>query len=228
MAEEIEAETERSPDDPEVTAFLGPAHATIARFASMLAVDGVTRGLIGPREVPRLWSRHLLNSAAVAAFLPHSGTVVDVGSGAGLPGVVLAALRPDLDVVLVEPMERRVVWLRHVVETLELPRVEVVRGRAEDLVGRWAADVVTARAVAPLDRLVPWTLPLLRTGGVLLAMKGSRAVEEVAAAQAAIAFHGGGDVQVISAPSVPGSGTTVVKVRRIGLVRQATTRPGRR
>ncbi|WP_324535752.1 16S rRNA (guanine(527)-N(7))-methyltransferase RsmG [Actinotalea sp.] len=226
MVDEIELE--RSADDPEVMEFLGGAHATIARFASMLADEGVTRGLIGPREVPRLWSRHLLNSAAVASFLPPSGTVVDIGSGAGLPGVVLAALRPDLDVVLVEPMERRTVWLRHVVESLGLPRVEVVRGRAEDLVGRWGADVVTARAVAPLDRLVPWTLPLLRTGGVLLAMKGDRAVEEVAAAQAVIASHGGGDVQVISAPSIPGCGTTVVRVRRVGPIPSAPRRAKRR
>jgi len=219
---------DRTVDDPEVITFLGAALPVVAQFAQLLSEEGVLRGLIGPREVPRLWSRHLLNSAAVAGHLPTTGTVVDVGSGAGLPGVVLAALRPDLDLVLVEPMERRVVWLREVVQALGLPRVEVVRGRAEDLAGRWAADVVTARAVAPLERLVPWTLPLLRTDGVLLAMKGERASVELAEARRVIETAGGGGAEVLEATSVPGCSTTVVRVVKVRPATPARARGRRR
>src|SRR5882757_1755602 len=147
------------------------------QFAELLAAVGIERGLIGPREVDRLWDRHLLNSAVVGEYLPHGARVVDVGSGAGLPGIPLCLARPDLDVTMLEPMARRVAWLNEVVDTLSLS-ARVVRGRAEEpaikqqLAG---ADVVTARAVAPLARLWTWSAPLLRQGGRLVALKGESA-----------------------------------------------------
>jgi 16S rRNA (guanine527-N7)-methyltransferase len=151
-------------------------------FAELLATDGVRRGLIGPRETDRLWSRHLLNSAVVVEACPASGLVVDVGSGAGLPGIPMALARPELTVRLVEPLLRRVTFLTEVVSLLGLDNVEVVRSRVEDLHGSWTAPTVTARAVAPLDRLAGWCLPLVAPGGSLLAVKGDRADEELAAA----------------------------------------------
>lgn len=200
-------------DDPRVVDLLGPAHGAIVTYAEMLADEGVKRGLIGPREVPRLWERHLVNSAAVAAFLPADGTVIDVGTGAGLPGVVLAAMRPDLRIVLLEPMERRVAWLLEVVDALGLTNAEVLRGRAEELHRKFQGDAVTARAVAPMERLAGWTLPLLRAGGVLLAMKGEHAGEELDAAAAVIRSHGGGPGEILTAPTVEGlPPTTVVRV----------------
>ena len=195
--------------------FLGPAQPILEQYAALLSDQGVLRGLIGPREVPRLWSRHLLNCAAVAPLLPVDGTVVDVGSGAGLPGVVLAAMRPDLRMVLIEPMERRTAWLSELVAELQLASIEVVRARAEDVHDRYVAAAVTARAVAPLRKLVPWTMPFLAPGGVLLAMKGSRAAAELDEASAVIHKHRGVDGEVLVVPSVRGvDPTTVVRVRR--------------
>jgi 16S rRNA (guanine527-N7)-methyltransferase len=153
-------------------------------FAELLATDGVRRGLIGPREADRLWSRHLLNSAVVVEACPASGLVVDVGSGAGLPGIPMALARPSLTVRLVEPLLRRVTFLTEVVEGLGLTNVEVVRSRVEDLHGAWTAPTVTARAVAPLDRLAGWCLPMVARDGSMLALKGDRADGELAAAQA--------------------------------------------
>ncbi|MFB9234632.1 16S rRNA (guanine(527)-N(7))-methyltransferase RsmG [Plantactinospora siamensis] len=164
-------------------------------YAELLATDGVLRGLIGPREAPRIWDRHLLNCAAVADLIPADQLVVDVGSGAGLPGLVLAIARPDLRVVLVEPLARRTSFLSEAVVALDLAdSVEVVRARAEEYAAGAArpADVVTARAVAPLDRLAGWCLPLLAPGGRLLALKGASAAEEVAAHRAAVDRLGGG------------------------------------
>ncbi len=152
-------------------------------FAELLATDGVHRGLIGPRETDRLWSRHLLNSAVVVAACPATGLVVDVGSGAGLPGIPMALARPGLTVRLVEPLLRRVTFLTEVVSQLGLRNVEVVRSRVEDLHGAWTAPTVTARAVAPLDRLAGWCLPMVAPGGSLLALKGDRADAELAGAQ---------------------------------------------
>lgn len=201
--------------DPRVAAHLGPAHDKIARYVELLGDEGVKLGLIGPSEVGRLWSRHILNSAAVAPYLPRAGTLVDVGSGAGLPGVVLAAMRPDLRTLLIEPMERRVVWLRDLVAKLDLDSVEVIRGRAEGLHDHLAVEAVTARAVAPLSRLVPWTLPLLVEGGVLLAMKGGRAAEELREAQTVIRREGGGQAEILTARTVEGvDPTTVVRIVR--------------
>jgi 16S rRNA (guanine527-N7)-methyltransferase len=152
------------------------------RYAELLAADGVTKGIIGPSESGRLWDRHLVNCAVVADLLPETGTLVDIGSGGGLPGVVLAMLRPQLQVTLLEPMLRRVVFLNECVETLGLENVTVLRGRAEDVTGEVRADVATARAVAPLDRLLEWGRGVLRPGGTLLAIKGRGAEDELAAA----------------------------------------------
>ncbi len=154
---------------------------TIESYVSVLATRGVEWGLMGPREVPRLWERHVLNSAAIAGLVPDGCTVVDVGSGAGLPGIPLAVLRPDLDIVLLEPLLRRAEFLNQTVDELGLgDRVRVVRGRAEE--HKHSYDVVTCRAVAPLGRLLGWTTKLFIPHGQLLAMKGSSAANEVTAA----------------------------------------------
>lgn len=152
------------------------------RYAGWLAGAGVERGLIGPREAERLWPRHLLNCVAVAALIPRGSHVLDLGSGAGLPGIVLAIARPDLQITLVEPMQRRIAFLDEVRSDLSLSNVETRRARAEDLAtARLSADIVTARAVAPVDRLAALAAPLLRAGGRLLAVKGSAAASEVSA-----------------------------------------------
>jgi 16S rRNA (guanine527-N7)-methyltransferase len=154
----------------------------IEAYAASLAGEAVVRGLIGPREAPRLWERHLLNCAVLGEAIPTSVTVCDVGSGAGLPGVVLAIARPDLTVTLVEPLLRRTRYLTEVVEDLGLENIEVVRARAEELHGRRTFEVVTSRAVAPLVRLLPWSMPLVAPHGHLVAMKGSNLAEEIAEA----------------------------------------------
>jgi len=167
---------------PSAHQVFGAGLAAAIRYAELLVGPGIDRGLIGPREGERLWDRHLLNCAVLAEGIAPNASVVDVGSGAGLPGLVLALARPDLRVVLVEPLERRAAFLREATELLRLDHVRVARIRAEDFDGP-PADVVTARAVAPLDRLARWSLPLVRPGGVLLAMKGVRATAELAAAE---------------------------------------------
>src|SRR3954453_12154548 len=153
------------------------------RYTGFLAGPGVERGLIGPREVERLWERHVLNCAVLTELVPRSAEVIDVGSGAGLPGIVLAIMRTDLSVTLLEPLLRRTVFLQECVDLLGLPNVVVRRARAEEVAGEYAADVVTARAVAPLTRLAGWALPLLRPDGELLALKGERAATELEQAQ---------------------------------------------
>ena len=153
------------------------------RYAELLATEGVLRGLIGPREAPRLWERHLLNCAVLEEWIPHGVEVCDIGSGAGLPGLVLAIARPDLRITLVEPLLRRTTFLDEVVTELGLDGVEVVRGRAESLHGARRFDVVTSRAVAPLDRLLGWSMPLVAADGALVAMKGSSVRDEVAKAE---------------------------------------------
>ena len=156
------------------------------RYVELLATAGVERGLIGPREAPRLWDRHVLNCLALSSALPQGASVVDLGSGAGLPGLVLAIGRPDLDVTLVEPLLRRSAFLEEAVADLGVTGVQVVRERAESLHGGRRFDVVTARALAPLDRLLGWAMPLVAPHGILLAMKGSSASAELAAAGAAL------------------------------------------
>ena len=164
---------------PTVLSLFGSSASTIEAYADLLAVEGEKRGLIGPQETERLWSRHIVNSAALLPFLPKRGTVIDVGSGAGLPGLVIAAARPHLDVTLVEPMERRCEWLAEVSEELGLDNVEIIRARSQDLGRKIRADVVTARAVAALPKLLRLTSKMIAPGGRLLALKGRRAEEEV-------------------------------------------------
>lgn len=155
----------------------------LEQYAALLATDGVVRGLIGPREVPRLWDRHIANSAILTTVIPEGIMVCDVGTGAGLPGMVVAITRPDLQVTLVEPLLRRTTFLEEVVTSLELDNVEVVRGRADALHGKRTFDLVTSRAVAPLDRLLEWSMPLVAPEGELLALKGSSVVDEIESAR---------------------------------------------
>lgn len=167
---------------PEVASTVFGAAVPLAeRYWNWLADAGITRGLIGPREVPRLWERHIINCAVVAECLGVGENVVDIGSGAGLPGIPLAIARPDLRISLVEPLLRRATFLEEVVADLGLS-VSVVRGRAEEksvVAEVGGADVVTSRAVAPLDRLAKWSTPLIRVDGRLVALKGSSADAEV-------------------------------------------------
>jgi 16S rRNA (guanine527-N7)-methyltransferase len=202
------------PGPPEAVDVFGDALAQARRYAELLATDGVARGLIGPRETGRLWDRHLLNCAVVAELLPERGTLVDVGSGAGLPGVVLAMLRPSLQVILLEPLLRRSVFLEECVVELGLSNATVVRARAEGkAAAHIKADIATARAVAPLDRLVGWAAPLLRPGGELLAIKGQSAEEEIAAAQGVLSRLGVRSAEVLQAGQGRViSATTVVRV----------------
>ncbi len=198
----------------EATAVFGDVLEKACRYADLLATDGVTRGLIGPRETERLWDRHLLNCAVVAELLPEQGQLVDIGSGAGLPGVVLAMLRPSLDVVLLEPLLRRSSFLSECVSELGLSNATVLRARAEDKAAAGIrADIATARAVAPLDRLAGWANGLLRPGGELLAIKGQSAAAELAAAEPVLSRLGVRSAGVLQA----GHGrvvdtTTVVRV----------------
>jgi 16S rRNA (guanine527-N7)-methyltransferase len=206
----------------EAASVFGGALDQARRYVELLATDGVTRGLIGPRETGRLWDRHLLNCAAVAELLPERGELVDIGSGAGLPGVVLAMLRPGLSVVLLEPLLRRSVFLEECVAELGLDNATVVRARAEDkAAAHIQADIATARAVAPLDRLVGWAAGLLRPGGQLLAIKGQSAAEELAAAQPVLSRLGVQSAEVLQAGhGRVVSATTVVRVVMAGLGRE--------
>jgi 16S rRNA (guanine527-N7)-methyltransferase len=176
----------------------------------LLATDGVVRGLIGPREAPRLWDRHLLNCAVLGEAIPQSSTVCDLGSGAGLPGLVLAIARPDLTVTLVEPLLRRTTFLEEVIAELGLENVTVERCRAEALHGTRQFDVVTSRALAPLSRLLDWSMPLVRPEGAVLAMKGSSAAEEIAEAGPTVARWGTNQPEVLELCS---DGSTAVVVR---------------
>ncbi|PID98173.1 MAG: 16S rRNA (guanine(527)-N(7))-methyltransferase RsmG [Actinobacteria bacterium] len=158
-------------------------------FAAMLEDEGELRGLIGPRELPRLWSRHLVNSAAVLDFLPRKGQVLDIGSGAGFPGIVIAITRPNLDVHLAEPMQRRCDWLADVVDELGLDNVTIHQARAEELRGKGKAQVVTSRAVANMAKLIRLTSKLIAPRGSLVALKGRRAPLEVDEAATELKRH---------------------------------------
>ncbi|GAA2587450.1 16S rRNA (guanine(527)-N(7))-methyltransferase RsmG [Dactylosporangium fulvum] len=200
------------------------------QYAELLITDGVVRGLIGPREAPRIWERHLLNCAVVADLIPSGASVVDVGSGAGLPGMVLAVARPDLSVTLVEPLARRTAFLSEAVTALGLDRTTVVRARAEECVGKIPlADVVTARAVAPLDRLAGWCLPLTAIGGRLLALKGASAAAEIAEHAEALARMGAATPSVRTCgDEILAEPTTVVEVVREREVARHRSSGGRR
>lgn len=212
---QITGDAPEAPQDPwngdaRLPEFFDDAWPVIEKYHALLVAEGELRGLLGPREMPRLWERHLLNSAAVAPFIPDDALVADVGSGAGLPGVVIAAMKPNARVVLVEPMERRVTWLHDVVEHTGLTNVEIRRARAQELDGVLEADVVTARAVAALDKLFRWTVPLLRDGGTVLALKGARAAEELAAAAKVVRSLGLSDAAVHEVTTIPGTELTRV------------------
>lgn len=209
---------------------LGPSIDVLVRYSELLAGAAVERGLLGPREAPRLWDRHLLNSAVVAPLIPDGSSVADIGSGAGLPGIVLALVRPDLEVTLVEPLLRRVTFLQEVVDSLAIPNARVVRVRAEErsaevVSGRVApVDVVTARAVAPLGRLGTWCLPLLRDGGQLLALKGAGAESELAAATGELRAAGARSWELVEV----GSGIVDPPTRVVRVTAGAPSRRGRR
>lgn len=181
--------------EPGVATDLFGDRIDVAReFTTALAREGEERGLIGPLELPRLWSRHILNSVIAAPLF--GGSVADIGSGAGLPGIVLAIARPDVHWTLVEPMERRVNWLTEQVNALELTNVEILRARAEDVQRPAAFDMVTARAVSALRTLLPLTAPLVRDGGELTLFKGMNAANEIDAAQKQIKKYRLSDVRV--------------------------------
>jgi 16S rRNA (guanine527-N7)-methyltransferase len=188
----------------------GDALPNAERYAGLLTGIGVERGVLGPAEADRIWDRHLLNCGAMARLVPSRCSLIDVGSGAGLPGIVLAMLLPSAAVTLLEPMARRVEFLQEAVADLQLANVEVVRGRAEDLAGQLAADLVTARAVAPLDKLAGLCLGLARPGGRVLAMKGSNADGELAKARPVLARLGVTDARVVQAASAGGRANATV------------------
>ena len=181
MTSSVPRETPPPPPPESAAVVFGGRLPAAAEYAAWLAGPGTERGLLGPREVDRLWERHLLNCAVLGEAVPAGVTVADLGSGAGLPGIPLALARPDLEVTLIEPLLRRATFLSEVVAALGLDRVEVVRSRGEELHGRRTFQVVTSRAVAPLERLLGWSVPLVADGGTVLAMKGASAAEEVAA-----------------------------------------------
>ena len=173
MSEEFAPEVE-----PAIAAAVFGAGIDQARgYAAALVRDSDTLGLLGPREMPKLWSRHILNSAVVAELVNDGETVADVGSGAGLPGIPMAIAKPNAHFTLIEPMERRSEWLKQMVEELDLKNVTVLRARAEE-VGQ-AFDVVTARAVAALPKLLRWCVPICHEGGRVIALKGAKATEEI-------------------------------------------------
>ena len=211
------------PPPPESAAgVFGPLLPVATEFVARLASDGVTRGLIGPREVSRLWERHMLNSASVAEAVPQGARVVDVGSGAGLPGIPLGIARPDLDLVLVEPMARRVEFLEEVVAALAAPaglRWRVVRGRAEERSVAKAVgpvDVVTARAVAPLPRLVGWCRGLMRPGAQLVALVGASALATLPSLVPELEAAGMRDVHARAVGAGLGDAATTVVVMTRG------------
>lgn len=215
--DDVAAPVEDEPDA--VAAVFGDGVVGARRYVALLAGDGLLRGLIGPRERGRLWTRHVLNCALAAAAVPRDARVVDIGSGAGLPGIPLALARPDLHIDLVETLLRRTVFLDEAVADLGLDdRVRVVRARAEDAVDRvGGADVVTARAVAPLAKLARWAAPLLRADGLFLALKGESAAAEVERDAAAARAAGIVDlrVEVISGDGPAEAAVTLVIGRRV-------------
>lgn len=184
------------------------------RYVEHLATSGIERGLLGPREVPRLWSRHVLNCAVIQEVMERDVEVADVGSGAGLPGLCLAIARPDLKLTLIEPLERRCIWLGEVIEDLGLDNVTVMRGRAEQMVDVVNARYVTARAVSALANLAGLTLPLLHGDGELIAIKGRSAAEEIEKATKAIRKLGGKETEVIVVgEDLLQEPTTVVRIK---------------
>jgi 16S rRNA (guanine527-N7)-methyltransferase len=204
-------------DSPEIRAAIEAMFAdrapVAASYAEFLTTAGIERGMLGPREAERVWERHLLNSAAIAPLLPHAATVVDLGSGAGLPGIPLAIARPDLRIVLLEPLQRRVRFLTDCLVRLALPGVVIHHGRAEQGIAA-PADVVVARAVASFDKLLRLSRPLLHTRGMLLAIKGENAAREVHDRAADMPQHAKPEILTMPAPGRP---VTVIRVEGIGV-----------
>jgi len=208
----------------ELPPWLNPFTPELERYQEVLAGPGLDRGLMGPREMPRLWDRHILNCAVVAepalGLIPQGALVADVGSGAGLPGLVWAITRPDLTMILIEPLLRRATFLTEAVIDLGLTdRVTVLRARAEKVITtpHWTGvDIVTARAVAPMERLLGWTMPLLKPVGDLIALKGSSAQSEIDEAAQAISQYGITEISVLTCGvGVVEPETTVVRARRM-------------
>lgn len=194
---DVSRETSAVEPEPDATATVfGPQLELARRFTAALAEQGEERGLIGPLELPRLWTRHILNSAVAAPLFEAGARVGDIGSGAGLPGLVLAIARPDVRWVLIEPMERRITWLTEQVAALGLTNVDVVRARGEEWAEGPVLDAVTARAVSALRTLIPLTAPLVRDGGELVLLKGANAVNEITAAEKQIRKFRLSDVRV--------------------------------
>lgn len=209
-------------------ALFGPRLDKAQRYAEILAGAGVERGLIGPREVDRLWDRHLLNSAAVSELVDPGTRIADIGSGAGLPGIPLALVQPDTEVILIEPLQRRSGFLRELVDELEID-VTVIRGRAEEPHVREQVgelDAVASRAVASLDKLTRWSMPLLRPQGRMLALKGERAEQEIRDHRRVMASLGAADVRVMKcgANYLDPPATVVVAHRTAPVARRPSNR----
>ena len=221
---------ELSPAPQAAALCFGDRLAKAEQYGKILAGAGIERGLIGPAEIDRLWERHILNSAAMAELFSPGERVADIGSGAGLPGIPLALARPDLNLTLIEPLLRRSEFLREAIEELGID-VTVIRGRAEDRVVRETCgemDVVVSRAVAPLDKLSRWSLPLLRPGGRMLALKGERAVDEVEEHRRTLGSLGATEVRVVRCGEDYVNPPATVVVARRAAVQTRPGRPGRR
>lgn len=198
-----------------VRAYFGDRYELVARYAASLRHEGELRGLIGPREVARLWERHILNSAAVTPYLGDVRSVADIGSGAGLPGLVLAIQRPDVEVHLIEPMERRTAWLQECVERLGLENVQVKRGRAEEYHGAFEVDAVTSRAVAALSKLARMSLPLVRRGGAMVVLKGRNVEREIEPARKVLRSFKAAEPEILEGRTVDNvEPTTILRIRR--------------
>jgi 16S rRNA (guanine527-N7)-methyltransferase len=209
----------------EAASLFGAALPQAEQYAALLIGTGVERGIVGPAEAARIWDRHLLNCGVIARLVPATCSLVDLGSGAGLPGIVLAMLRPESRVTLLEPMARRAGFLQECVTALGLANVEVVRGRAEEFAGKLVADVVTSRAVAPLEKLAGLSAGLARPGGRILAMKGSSAAAELARARPVLARLGISDARVVTAASASGAITATLVTFTTASSRSASSVP---
>lgn len=208
-----EAELQDSQLAAAVATLFGDRLEKAHQFVAHLATSGIERGLLGPREIPRLWSRHVLNCAVIEGLISRDARIADVGSGAGLPGLALAIAREDLEVILIEPLERRTVWLNEVVRDLRLENVTILRARAEQVRGNVSVDYVTARAVSALVGLLDLTLPLLEGEGTLLAIKGASAPAEIEKAQKVLKRFPVKSIEtVVAGEGLLADPTTVVKV----------------
>jgi 16S rRNA (guanine527-N7)-methyltransferase len=209
-------------DQKKLKDFFGPNYSKLESFHKLLVDEGDLRGLIGPRELPKLWIRHILNSAAVGQYIFENAgeitNIVDIGSGAGFPGIVLACMFPDSHFFLVDSMQRRTDWLEYAAKQIELTNVTVIRGRAEEICQNGEiplCDYSTARAVASLKKLLPWTMPFLKPGGQLLALKGENVSNELVEAKKQLKRFGKGEPEILTAHTLSGVGeTTIFKLSR--------------